>query len=323
MKGRLGTFGVALACAGLFGCGGGGGDGGGGSGLPEPPSTPVAITASNINQVTDASLDPAVGGTGAFGATISSADTPQPNPRVLLRAMQAVSSQAKKPRASSSGSTDVPINEVCPFGGTITGDETSTSATIRFSSCSQEPGQVINGSVSVTVRHHTPPTNFGADFSVDITFTETGSQPLRLVGNYSFEESCTSFGDNCNTVFAGSKLGAAHGAEVWFISGFSISAVENSITGFVALSAVYRISSNQLNGSVQVNTTAPINFGPGATYPESGSVRITGANNSSAVITISSSVPTVSTAVLVQVDTDGIGGFDFQEDYSWTELEAI
>jgi hypothetical protein len=310
-------LGAALACAGLFGCGGGGG--GGDSGLPQPPSTPVAITTSNIGQVTDASLDPAVGGTGAFGAT-SSVDTPQSNSRTLLRAMQAVSSQAKKPSSSSSPLADAPVTQNCLESGTVTVDGSGTSGTIQFNNCSDFPGEVINGSVTVTGISETS-TTFSASFGVDVTFTVSGSPPLRMVGNFSISETCASPGVNCTGIFSGSSLGAAHGLEVWFISSFNIMSVEGS--GFVDVTASYRVSSNQLNGSVQVNTNAPIRFVSGENYPESGSIQITGANGSNAVITISSSVPTVSTAVLVQVDTDGIGGIDFQEDYSWNELEAI
>src|SRR5687767_97023 len=201
MKGRfsLVSLGAALACAGLFGCGGGGG-GGGPAGLPQPPSTPIAITASNISQVTDASLDPAVGGTGVFGATTSSADTPQSSPRVLLRAMQAVSSQAKKPRSNGSPLSDAPVTELCSVSGSVTVDATSTSATIQFNNCSDFVGQVINGSMSATAVAETS-TSFTANFNVDITFTETGSQALRMVGAFSINEVCDSSGLNCTGTF--------------------------------------------------------------------------------------------------------------------------
>ncbi|HZO04555.1 MAG TPA: hypothetical protein VFB93_25490 [Burkholderiales bacterium] len=323
MKGRLSvaTFGAALACAGLFGCGGGGGGGGGGSGLQEPPSTLIAISASNINQVTDASLDPAVGGTGAFGASTSSVDTPQPNTRALLRALQSVSRQAKQARPTSSGLSDVPVNESCPFGGTITGDETPTSATLRFNSCSPESGQVINGSASATVLINTS-TRFQASFSLDVTFTQTGSQPLRLVGNFSIDENCPGGPGTCVVTFNGSSLGAAHGAEVWFIKSFNILSVEGP--GFVDVSASYTVSSSDLGGSVQVITNTPIRFVSSAMYPESGQIRINGANGSNAVITINSSTPGDLNAVQVQVDlAPGDGTPDITSNFSWNALEAI
>ena len=318
MKGRnsLVSFGVALACAGLFGCGGGGG-GGGSSGLPQPPSTPISINASNINQVTDASLDPAVGGTGAFGASISSADSPQSNPRALLRAMQAVSTQAKKPR-SSSGLSDAPEEGACLESGSVTITASGNSATIRFNNCSDFPGQVINGTVSATGMVEGT-NSFQANFSVDITFSESGSQALRLVGNFSISETCDSSG-NCTGTFSGSSLGAAHGAEVWFISSFNITSVESG--GFIDVTANYRVSSNQLNGSVLVSTNGPIRFASGANYPQSGIINITGAN-SSARITITSSNPVDTNAVQVQVDADGDAVFETTNSYSWDQLEAI
>jgi hypothetical protein len=323
MKGRLSvaTLGAALACASLFGCGGGGGGGDGPAGLPPVSSTPIAISATNMNQVADAALDPAVGGTGAFGASISSTDTVQSNPRVLLRAMQAVSDQAKKPRTSS-GLTDSPDSGPCAVSGSVTIVASANSASITFNNCSDVPGQVLNGSVSATGVSETS-TSFAATFNVDLTFTETGSQALRLVGNFSISENCASPGVNCVGTFSGSSLGAAHGSEVWYISSFSITAVD-VVGGFVDVSASYTVSSSQLNGSVQVITSPPIRFAAGANYPESGTIQITGANSTSAVITINSSVPSDSNAVLVQVDTNsGTPGFEFTEDYSWLELEAI
>lgn len=322
MKGRpsVATFGAALACAGLFGCGGGGG-GGGDSGLPQPPSTPITITASNINQVTDASLDPAVGGTGVFGASTSSADTPQSNPGVVLRAMQAVSSQAQKPRSTSSGLSDAPVTEPCALSGSVTFDQSGTSATIRFNACSDAIGQVINGSVTATgIVEGT--TSFQANFNVDITFTESGSQPLRMVGNFSISENCPT-ATTCTGTFSGSSLGAAHGSEVWFISSFNITSVENA--GVFQVTASYTVASSDLNGSVSVITDSPILIQVGTgTYPHGGVIRVTGANNSSAVITINSSTPSDVNAVTVQIDlAPGDGATDITSNFSWNALEQI
>jgi hypothetical protein len=320
MKGRnsLISFGAALACAGLFGCGGGGGGGGGPTGLTPPPSTPIAITAANISQVADASLAPSVGGTGAFGAS-SSAAAPESNSRALLRAMQAVSTQAKKPR-SSSGLSDAPDDGACSVSGSVTITSSGTSSSIRFNNCSDSVGQSINGFVSATGVNETA-TTYAASFSVDITFTETGSQTLRLVGNFSISETCDALGNNCTGTFSGSSLGAAHGAEVWFVSSFSITSVENG--GFTDVTASYTVSSSDLNGSVQVSTSGPIRFVTGATYPQSGVINVTGAANSSARITINNSNPVDTNAVQVQVDANGDAVFETTNSYSWNQLEAI
>jgi len=323
MKGRIGLFqfGAALAVAALFGCGGGGG-GGGPAGLPAVPSTPISITASNINQVTDASLAPAVGGTDAFGASISSADTAQSNPRVLLRAMQAVSNQAKKPR-SSSGLSDSVESGPCAVSGSVTITASGNSASITFNNCSDIAGQSLNGTVSATGIVDNPP-NYAANFSVDLTFTETGSQTLRLVGNFSITENCPSGAGSCTSTFSGSSLGAAHGNEVWYVSSFFIQSVEQS-GGFIDVTANYTVSSSDLNGSVQVATDGanPIRFASSAVYPQSGIINISGANNSRARITINSSNPADTNAVQVQVDANGDAVFETTTSYSWNQLETI
>ena len=321
MKGRssLVSFGAVLACAGLFGCGGGGGGGGGSSGLPQPPSTPISISAANANQVTDAALAPTVGGTDVVGASISSSDTPQSNPRVLLRAMQAVSAQAKKP-SSSSGLTDQPENGACFVSGSVTVTVSGNNASITFNSCSDVAGQVLNGTVSATGIQETP-TSFSATFNVDLTFTETGAQTLRLVGAFSISENCPAPG-SCTAIFSGSSLGAAHGSEVWFISGFSITSVEGN--GLITVTANYTVASSDLNGAVSVNTTSPILIMPGMDYPHNGVIQVTGAQNSRAVITINSNTPSAPNAVTVELDfAPGDGTFDLTNNYSWNQLESI
>jgi hypothetical protein len=234
--------------------------------------------------------------------------------------MQAVSKQATKPRSSASPLSDAPVTQDCSVSGSVTIDD--TAGTIRFNNCSDVLGQSINGFVSATVVAETS-TSLQANFTVDITFTETGFPSLRLAGAFSISQNCDSSGLNCTGTFSGSSLGAAHGAEVWFISSFSITSVEDSNTGFVDVTASYRVSSNQLNGSVQVITNGPIRFAPGAEYPQSGIIEITGAANSKALITITSSDPTVANAVQVQLDANGDTVFETTNDYSWTQLEAI
>jgi hypothetical protein len=288
--------------------------------LTPPPSTPVAISAANAGQVADAALDPAVGGTDAFGAVMSSADSPQSKPRVLLRAMQAVSAQAKKPR-SSSGLSDAPDDGQCGVSGSVTITQSGTDATIRFNACEDVPGQVLNGTVSATAVTDNPP-NYSATFSVNLSFTESGSQTLRLVGSFSISETCDSFGTNCTGTFTGSSLGAAHGSEVWFISGFTIRSVENA--GLIDVTANYIVASSELNGSVSVlvPNSSPIRFMSGAAYPHSGVVQINGAASSSAVITILSGTASDPNAVRVELDFNG-GGVDDTKFYSWNQLETF
>src|SRR5437660_7843264 len=85
---------AALLLAFLWGCGGGGG-GGGPTGLTPPPSTPVAVTATNATRVAATALKPAVGGGGALGTVAGVETTAAPQTRAVTRALLALARDSK------------------------------------------------------------------------------------------------------------------------------------------------------------------------------------------------------------------------------------
>ncbi|HEU0258497.1 MAG TPA: hypothetical protein VFR57_03630, partial [Burkholderiales bacterium] len=88
--------------------------------------------------------------------------------------------------------------------------------------------------------------------------------------------------------------------------------------------ASYTVSSTDLNGSVSVTTPNAILIMPGvSTYPHDGLIRVTGANNSRADISIHSSTPTDPSAVQVEIDANGDSVFETTRLFSWNDLEGI
>src|SRR5881296_603716 len=92
---------AALLFAFLWGCGGGGGGGGGPAGLTPPPSTPIAVTATNATQVGATALKPAVGGGGALTTVTGLETTAAPQTRAVTLALLAVARDSKAQLSAS------------------------------------------------------------------------------------------------------------------------------------------------------------------------------------------------------------------------------
>src|SRR5438552_3667463 len=171
---------AALLFAFLWGCGGGGG-GGGPAGLTPPPSTPVAVTATNATQVSATALKPAVGGGGGLGTATGLETTAAPQPRAVTRALLAVARDSQTQLSASQSVVGAAAQTTpCRFGGSKTADFSAdgTSATITFNACSDIAGETINGSVSATgISTTSDGSHFSGNFRQDITFTVTGFAP--------------------------------------------------------------------------------------------------------------------------------------------------
>src|SRR5437867_626338 len=180
---------AALLFAFLWGCGGGGGGGGGPTGLTPPPSTPVAVTATNAAQVSATALKPAVGGGGAPGTVSGVETTAAAQTRAVTRALLAVTRDSKTQLSASQSVVGAAAQtKPCAVSGSVTADISAdgTSGTITFNACSDVAGETISGSVSGTgISAASDGSHFSGNFSQDITFTATGFAPTRIVGSFS------------------------------------------------------------------------------------------------------------------------------------------
>ncbi len=314
---------IAVLAAGLIGCGGGGGSSGGGpAGLTQPPSTPVAVTATNAPQVSSTALAPAIGGGGVLSTVVGAETTAAPKPRALTRTLLAVARDAKAWLSAPQSVVGVVQTVPCAVSGSITEDFSGTSATITFNACSDVSGETLSGSASVTgIVAASDGSSFSATFSIDVTFTQTGAAPLRTVGGFSISETCNISTGDCNSTFTGTSLGAADGTETWFITNFSIT--EAVVGTNITITLNYTVSSSALNGSVTVITSTPLQMLTGAQHPYTGVVVATGTGNSKVRVTVIGSDPTAAGQVRIEVDANGDGTYEGNTLYSWSTLDAL
>jgi len=319
---------AALLFAFLWGCGGGGSGGGGGpAGLTPPPSAPVSVTAANATRVAATALKPAVGG-GALATAGGLETTAAPQARALTRALLAVARDSKTQLSASQSVVGAAAQTVqCPYGGSVTRDISAdgTSGTFTYNACSFVPGETISGSVSVTgVSAASDGSHFSGNYSYDVTFTETGFSPVRIVGSFSLDETCSNFSTrDCTSNFTGTSLGAQQGAETWFITNFTITEAFVSSTQTSTITANYTVSSTALNGSVAVITSTPLQILASARHPYTGVVVATGSNNSKARLTVLGSDPTAPGQVQIEVDAAGDNTYESSTLYSWSTLDAL
>jgi len=301
------------------------GGGGGSAGLTPPPSTPVPVTATNATQVSATALKPAVGGGGALGAVTGLDTTAAPQPRAVTRALLAVARDSQTQLSASQSVVDA-AQTPCHFGGFKTADFSAdgTSGTITFNACSDVAGETLNGSVSATgFFAASDGSHLSGNFRFDITFTETGFAPLRIVGDFSIVENCNTSTHDCTDSFTGTSLGTQQGSETWFITNFAINEAFVSSTQNVTVDFHYTVSSTKLNGSVAVTTTTPFQGLTSARHPYTGVVVATGANNSKARLTVLGSDPTAPDQVRIEVDADGNGTYESSTLYPWSTLDAL
>ena len=314
---------AALLFAFLWGCGGGGG-GGGPAGLTPPPSTPVAVTANNATRVSATALKPAVGGGGALTTVTGLETTAAPQTRAVTLALLAVARDSKTQLSASQGVVGATAQTTpCAVSGSVTADISAdgSSGTITFNACSDIAGETLSGSASATGVSFDG-SRFRGNFRIDVTFTVTGFAPLRMVGDFSIDETCNTSND-CTSSFTGTSLGAQQGNETWFITNFAINEALVYSTQNLTVTFNYTVSSTALNGSVAVTTSTPVQMQTSARDPYAGVVVATGTNSSKARLTVIGSDPTAPGQVQIEVDADGNGVYESSTLYSWSTLDAL
>ena len=323
-------LGVALVAIGLFGCGGGGGGGdsggggggggGGGSGSPTPPpSAPVAISATNQQKAAEVAIEPALSGLNVLASATAVQTTSASQPR-LIQVLRAATNPLREQLGAGQAVSGVVQTINCSVSGSITIDaaDNGTSATTTFNACSFVAGSTMSGSITVSGISVGANNSISGSYTIDVTFVESGQPTFRIVGSFSISESCPT-SSTCTTVFSGSSLGTQEGAEVWYISNFSITETNNS--SGTSVTASYTVSSSILGGSLSVITNVPVFTPVGSLYPSQGQVTVSGAG-SRVRVTILSSNPSLATAVRVELDATSDGTFETTTHYSWTQLES-
>ena len=323
---RLSVLSASLTIAACGGSGdfgdiaGGGGFGGGGT-----STTTYAITAANAPTATRASWEAANGSSsfGSAGGQVVSTGSP--------------GDFAKASPAKRSLGHIANVLQKIPFGPevspclvdgavTLSGDiadpltlTTGDTFKIVFEACDDGFGEVIDGTIDMTVREFTGDLLVGTyQLSIDTVTTDlqvfTASDTITSNGDATVTE------DTTRTPFiesgvSGSSMTVDYNGMSETLSNYSSS---QTIDGGLqplpyTLSAAGTLDSTELDGVIQYST--PVTFaGEGLDYPSSGSMLVTGLDSAARLTALDS------VNVTIDVDIDGDGTYDETIETTWAEL---
>lgn len=325
---RLSVLGASLTIAACGGSGdfgdisGGGGFGGGGA-----STTTYAITSANAPTATRASWEAAIGSGefGGFGGQVVATGTPGDFSKasqatrsvgLMVNALQKIPFGPEVSPCLVDGATTVSGDIADPL--TLT---TGDTFTILFEACDDGFGEVIDGTVDLTIREFTGDLLLGT-YLLSMDTVATNLQVFTATDTITSNGDATVTLDTTQTPYIESG-----------VSGTSMtvdySAMSETLSNYVSdqtvdgreqtlpftLSAAGTLDSTELNGVIRYST--PVRFaGEGFDYPSSGSMLIEGLN-SSALLTAVDNVN-----VTIDVDTDGDGTYDQTLELTWAELLA-
>ena len=316
---------TALLAVGLVACGGGGSSA---PAAPTPvaPTTPIAVTTTNAPAVAATAISGVTNVSLSSGSLIA-ADTTVATvpPRTLGRISVAAAKRAQEFLSGPQGVTGVVQTTNCAVSGSVTinAADNGTSVSITFNNCSDYAGEVMNGTLSISNITDNG-SQFTGTFSINLTFTASGYPTVRIVGGYSISMSYTVDGlDNIATytaTFAGTSFSVIEGSNVTTLSSFSFSESYVASTGLYTFTANYTLAATEIGGSVTVETTVPFQQYGYRNYPFAGQLVATGTGNSKVRVTILGDETHALEDVQIEVDADGINGYEMTILKDWNEL---
>lgn len=300
----LRTLGLVLLLVGLSACAGGGGESSSTSSAPAPS---VALTDVNAEVVTAAAFEQFLGDTtlNAAPVPLSAATTTRTNPTLIELAKKAANLLTQTSSKFAAAATDP-----CAISGSTTTSYGigGTSATITYTACEDDPGVIINGSMSVSnISASGSALSFATSFN--LTFSVSGQPDLVLSGGYTFALDLTTLA----TSITGTSYSGTDGAETFELFNFTFVATLSST------SADYTLSSSRINGVVTIKTLVPFTYNAGV-YPNAGQMQITGVNNSRILVTVLGDETLVGNQVQIEVDADGDSVFETTIMTTWAAL---
>jgi hypothetical protein len=319
---------VSAAAAALVSCGGGGGgsgSGGGGGG-----GGPVALSANNMQPVTDEVLNTSLSFVSVGASTSSNTGevplSAQPKPRPRTRLLFGVLRQqlgALSARAAQSGSL-VPLAattgncDMAPDGttGTIVTDTETTSTTVTFSNCFSN-GETINGTLALTNIATPAAGETTGHVSHNLTFVQAGLPTLTSSGDFDIDHTA---GTVITDKLTGGPITVSLDSDVATISGFTITSSIDTSSGDRTDSVAGTIGTTAIGGTVTVATPTAFQTVATSTFPHAGQLIITGASNSAVRFTVLGDETAIGDQVTLEVDPEGDGTFQAPVGFSWATL---
>lgn len=339
MKNKVRVAVVSIAALVLTACGGGGGSASSGS----TTTALAALTTSNAQTASAAatnSANTAVGG-GQMGntalayAVVTGSQGQNLNLSAVARAVVAKLQDNAAQLTSGTlagvvvqktvpcdvGTVNVSWNDADNSGNLSSGD----TFTMTFNSCTiNSLSTTINGTLGLTqlVLTGTPGVttawSIAADFSFNNVSVQQGSTAGRLDGDMAFRLSTSDSITDSGSV-SGSSLTVVQNGRTATLSGYRINYTEDTNTAAYTLSIDGNVYDSKLGGTVQVTTTQAFS-GTDITAgtPDTGSLTITGANNTSVMLTAQGGGN-----VQLQIDSNGDGQVDSVVNTTYNQLSSL
>jgi hypothetical protein len=314
-----------LAACGLLAlaaCGGGGGDDG--PGIP-PEAARVVITDANAPRVSiEAIQSVQLNSDSGSIATSDSSATATANRAVrsvLARTVGRAAPLRARPLAT------VQAVEACSGGGTVSDEGTlaqaGDSVTLTFNNCTED-GATLNGSLRFTLVSFN---DAGTVFTVDVVLTNlratTGNVVERLDGSMRMSIDNSNPAQDIVTLstpfIATERVVAGQVRASRSLRELTMQEVLDNATGNLTTTSAFVASGNfpELGDvSFRVQTVQALVTPVQEVHPTSGVLRVTGANNTSALLTIGPDT------VQVDVDNNGDGTTDTTLTLTWDEILA-
>jgi len=331
--------GIALL---LAGCGGGGSGSSASSGSGSSVAL-AALTNSNAqtaSAVSTNSANMAVGGGQLGGGALAAAGVTNTkggnlNLSALARAIvTAVQGNAGQLTAGGLVGGVIQKTVPCDVGSVaVTWDDADNSGTLtsgdsfsmNFNSCTfYSVNATISGGLAMTNMVFTG--NPGvttawsakADFTFNNASVQEGSVSGQLNGDMGFDLSTTDSITDTGSI-SGSSLTVVQNGRTTTLSNYAIDFTQNANSGAYTLAINGGVYDTKLGGKIDVKTTTTfsgINLAAGA--PDTGSLTMTGANNTSVVLTAQGGGN-----VQLQIDSNGDGQVDSVVNTTYNQLSSL
>lgn len=309
-----------LMTLGLAGCGGGGGGG-------SPPVGDLTVTAANQDSVARSGMVALQAGVLGGGGGVAVAGDAASRLLAVSRKRIAAVLPPEVDFCTYAGSTTTVLDDRDNSGDATVGD----IATITYSDCSDVPGEVTNGGMTVSftsAQVNTLPVVIGGSVSTSNLNTQTATSSVTAQGSFDLlvridSLTVSSLRVSVPTAFTLAIDTPSYTDTVTLRAGYVLDSAYDgaalppggaSVSGRTTTTARGGVASAAAGGYVQVNTLQPFvqyNVDP---YPRSGRFEALGRTGAVQATVLSTS------QVQIDLDADGNGSFEASKTVNWSDF---
>jgi hypothetical protein len=317
---------LVVALAALCSCGGGGGAGGGGApavgggggGTPPGPvpTTPLALTSANAQDVAAGATLTGLG-TSSSGVLLQSAlsvQRPLPRTHILTRLLR-----QRIPELTRRAPIAALAQTTCS-GGSAQVTSNGSTDTETFTACGDGTGATLDGTITLTTISHDPGISFHGTLGINLTFKQPMAPDITITGsNIDVLETINVAVDTIQ--LTGTELFSTTGNVIERLGNFTLVAVLDGGDGTETDDVTFTYANTKIGGMVSVTTDTPCVTNATANFPNTGVFSITGTGGSKIRVTINGDETfTTTSQVTIELDANGDGTFESTTGKNWAEL---